>query len=156
MIEKGYSIGTVTSIKVLETTDEGIVTKLKIAGTKGSKTFERESARTILGLKSQQFEIPYEDLSYLIKSSKGTSVKPVSSVLTASGKVEVKGSINIKNAGGKITVVTSKEGGVVKGKGYGHQVGMSQHGAMGYAKEEGWTFDEILKHYYTGVTIEGE
>ncbi|MFS8541501.1 MAG: stage II sporulation protein D [Tissierellales bacterium] len=36
--------------------------------------------------------------------------------------------------------------------GYGHGVGMSQWGANGMAKK-GKTYEEILKHYYTGVTI---
>lgn len=36
--------------------------------------------------------------------------------------------------------------------GYGHGVGMSQYGAQGMAKE-GYTYDEILKHYYTGADI---
>ena len=38
-------------------------------------------------------------------------------------------------------------------RGYGHGVGMSQYGANGMAKE-GYTYDKILKHYYTGITIE--
>ena len=38
------------------------------------------------------------------------------------------------------------------GRGWGHGVGMSQHGARGMA-EAGYTFDEILKHYYTGITL---
>ncbi len=37
-------------------------------------------------------------------------------------------------------------------KGNGHGVGMSQYGAYGMAKE-GYKYDEILKHYYTGVEI---
>lgn len=37
-------------------------------------------------------------------------------------------------------------------KGYGHGVGMSQYGALGMAKE-GYTYDEILKHYYSNVNI---
>lgn len=36
--------------------------------------------------------------------------------------------------------------------GYGHGVGMSQYGANGMAKE-GYTYDQILKHYYTGTQI---
>lgn len=36
--------------------------------------------------------------------------------------------------------------------GFGHGVGMSQWGANGMAKN-GSTFEEILKHYYTGVEI---
>lgn len=39
-----------------------------------------------------------------------------------------------------------------EGRGWGHGVGMSQYGAKQMA-EEGYTYDEILKHYYTGVTI---
>ena len=38
-------------------------------------------------------------------------------------------------------------------KGYGHGVGMSQYGALGMAKQ-GYTYEEILKHYYTNVEIE--
>lgn len=38
------------------------------------------------------------------------------------------------------------------GRGWGHGVGMSQYGAKKMA-EEGFTFDQILKYYYTGVEI---
>ena len=41
----------------------------------------------------------------------------------------------------------------IKCKGYGHGVGMSQFGADSMAKN-GKTYDEILKHYYSGVRIE--
>lgn len=47
----------------------------------------------------------------------------------------------IECSGGQVTFVTS---------GYGHGVGMSQYGANGMA-EQGYTFDRILTHYYTGV-----
>ena len=36
--------------------------------------------------------------------------------------------------------------------GYGHGVGMSQTGANEYAKL-GWSYDEILDHYYPGTTL---
>lgn len=38
------------------------------------------------------------------------------------------------------------------GRGWGHGIGMSQYGAKQMA-QEGYEYDEILKHYYTGVTI---
>lgn len=41
----------------------------------------------------------------------------------------------------------------VVGKGWGHGVGMSQAGAKTMA-EDGYTFDQILKRFYTGVTIQ--
>lgn len=37
--------------------------------------------------------------------------------------------------------------------GYGHGVGMSQYGAQYYATMGGWSYLDILNHYYTGVTI---
>lgn len=37
-------------------------------------------------------------------------------------------------------------------KGYGHGVGLSQYGANGMAKN-GYSYDQILKHYYKGITI---
>ena len=33
--------------------------------------------------------------------------------------------------------------------GNGHGVGMSQYGAIGYANNEKWTYDQILSHYYS-------
>ncbi len=37
--------------------------------------------------------------------------------------------------------------------GYGHGVGLSQEGADLYAVYGGYSFDQILHHYYTGITI---
>lgn len=52
-------------------------------------------------------------------------------------------SFTIKKDKGKIRIQT---------KGFGHGLGMSQYGAQGMAKE-GYTYKEILTHYYTGVKI---
>jgi len=40
----------------------------------------------------------------------------------------------------------------IETKGYGHGVGMSQYGAEAMAKK-GYTYDQILKHYYQGIKI---
>ena len=40
----------------------------------------------------------------------------------------------------------------IRGAGFGHGVGMSQYGAMGYA-EHGAGYDTILRHYYTGTRL---
>jgi SpoIID/LytB domain protein len=40
----------------------------------------------------------------------------------------------------------------IRGAGFGHGVGMSQYGAMGYA-EQGASYSEILAHYYTGTSL---
>lgn len=41
---------------------------------------------------------------------------------------------------------------VITTRGFGHGVGMSQYGANEYAKQ-GWSYSQILKHYYTGISI---
>lgn len=41
---------------------------------------------------------------------------------------------------------------VLTGGGFGHGVGMSQYGA-GYMAQMGKKYDDILKHYYSGITI---
>jgi SpoIID/LytB domain protein len=40
----------------------------------------------------------------------------------------------------------------ITGAGFGHGVGMSQYGALGFA-EHGWNATAILAHYYTGTTL---
>ncbi len=41
---------------------------------------------------------------------------------------------------------------LLSGRGWGHGVGMSQYGALGFANE-GWTHDQILSHFYAGTTL---
>src|SRR3954464_14925732 len=41
----------------------------------------------------------------------------------------------------------------IDGHGWGHGVGMSQYGAMGYAAQENRDFRWILGHYYPGTTV---
>ena len=51
------------------------------------------------------------------------------------------------NEAGKISEIN------LYGGGYGHGVGMSQNGAQGMAKR-GYTYKEILRHYYQGISVE--
>jgi stage II sporulation protein D len=41
---------------------------------------------------------------------------------------------------------------VFRGHGWGHAVGMAQYGAYGFA-QNGWTYDQILAHYYPGTEL---
>jgi len=64
--------------------------------------------------------------------------------------------IDAGGTGGIAGVATSVTGTgyqiVFSGRGWGHGVGMSQHGAHGMALA-GYNFRQILQHYYTGVEI---
>jgi stage II sporulation protein D len=41
---------------------------------------------------------------------------------------------------------------VVEGRGWGHGVGMSQYGALGFARH-GWRYERILAYYYRGTEL---
>ena len=53
---------------------------------------------------------------------------------------------------GYIEIIKSDQGITFRTKGYGHGVGLSQYGANGYANN-GYSYRDILRHYYTGVVI---
>lgn len=42
------------------------------------------------------------------------------------------------------------------GRGYGHGRGMGQFGALGYAVDGGWGYQQILAHYYGGTALSGD
>lgn len=88
-------------VKILSYTDTGRVDKVEIGGV----IYTAEKLRTLLGLRSTNFNVEYEN-----------------------GEV------------------------IFKVTGNGHGVGMSQVGANYYAKQ-GYTFDKIITHYYTGVDV---
>lgn len=88
-------------VEILSYTDTGRVDKVNIGGV----VYTAEKLRTLLGLRSTNFNVEYEDKQVIFN--------------------------------------------VI---GNGHGVGMSQVGANYYAKQ-GYTFDEIIAHYYTGVDI---
>ncbi len=70
-----------------------------------------------------------------------------------------RGSVSVVTGSGTQTVVFSGSGATVvserfliSGSGWGHNVGMSQYGAKAMA-ELGFTYDQILKFYFTGVDV---
>lgn len=68
---------------------------------------------------------------------------------SATGR-ELRGALELYSAWFTLDITKSEV--VIKTKGYGHGVGMSQAGANGMARE-GAVYEEILAHYYSGVSI---
>ncbi len=75
-------------------------------------------------------------------------------VVTAMGKAELgaDGGIHYLTAEGEQTAAGVSCGYYIDGKGYGHGVGMSQHGSQ-FAAEAGYTYQEILSTYYPGTQL---
>jgi stage II sporulation protein D len=64
--------------------------------------------------------------------------------------VEVRSLLGLKSANFEVNITEQEVTFSVVG--YGHGVGMSQTGADSLAKE-GKNYEEIIKHFYTGVEI---
>lgn len=84
--------------------------------------------------------------------SKKTLLKSIISFIT-SGFIQIQ-QLGIETYEKPAMASSSKDVFVFRGRGWGHAVGMSQNGAKGMANN-GFSAEEIIKWYYTGVNIEG-
>ncbi len=171
--KRGYSCGTVTSFEVTKTTEMGNVNEIAIRDANGKTfTFARDNVRILQGLPG----VTYMSRRFTVSSNTGggsvqggfpvydgkttVSLDSVTAV-TAKGQVEVSAPATVRTEDGLKTIegktvqigASSGSGWTIKGGGYGHNVGMSQWGAYAMGKA-GFTYDEILNFYYTGVSIE--
>ncbi|MFE8701692.1 SpoIID/LytB domain-containing protein [Cytobacillus sp. FJAT-54145] len=123
------------------------------------KAFPVQNAAVYNALYSTWFDIDFSgaqrELS--VQTTSGTSTvtdMKGQKVQTTSGQVTLSDSkVSIQTTNG---IITNEGTGIttvtVKGKGWGHRVGMSQYGARGFA-EKGWTAEQILTHYFKGTTV---
>lgn len=149
----GMDVGTLQSITVDSTTDSGRVTKMTFHGTSGSKSAKLEKCRTVLGLWSQKFTVSPDKTSVIVTTA-GAAGAPLYAC-TGDGIKAVAGYVTQGQDGGTGYVNISDSGAenyIIEGGGYGHGVGMSQWGARGMA-ENGFTYDQILKHYFTDIEL---
>jgi stage II sporulation protein D len=156
---QGYTIGTVTNVYVAEYTEAGNVLRLALTDGTRTVTLSKENMRIVIGtgtLLSQRFRV----------SSGGALYVNDGEVLEGglSGAYAIDGSGNtVQLVGANFKAITATGIETVEavgnaseftfeGRGWGHGLGMSQQGARGMANQ-GWTYDQILKHYYTGVEL---
>lgn len=91
-----------------------------------------------------------KDFAKITKTTKAGTVKTVTIGNKKVSGEDIRETFSLKSA--VFAIKCNKSSVVFEVKGYGHGVGMSQYGADFMARQ-GSTYDEILKHYYTGVTI---
>ncbi|SHI03238.1 SpoIID/LytB domain-containing protein [Sporanaerobacter acetigenes] len=173
LLKNNINIGDIISLNSIEISENGRVVKLKIVGTKGEIVLEKDKIRQVFGysdIKSNWFDIRKIDGNnldnvieevYVMDAIKTVKIKLNDSYATSGEKAKI-----FSNREGFKRIVTDKgiedinkaqalNGSpqfVIEGKGYGHGVGMSQWGAKKMG-ELGYTHDEILKHYYSGVEL---
>ncbi|MGI5824923.1 MAG: SpoIID/LytB domain-containing protein [Bacillota bacterium] len=165
------SFGTFKELKLYYTdfgtggsTASGRVTKAEIIGTGATVSASKNNIRTLLNLKSTMITaggsngsgdgVPAE--VYVVNNS-GNKVKSQWKDLYgigADGIAKLLGGLSNIFVSTADRTYSGGSGGIsgtvtINGKGYGHGVGMSQYGAIGMA-QAGYTYDQILKHYYGG------
>lgn len=171
LTQKGINIGNAIDMKISSTSNGGRVSSLTITGTNGSKTLQNEEVRTFFNpsLDSRMFEIiaggkiisdeitVQSDSSKITQSLSDISIRGYDGILK---QVGLNNSMYVIGSAGQTSVYSmetqtsqaSSNTYMISGKGFGHGIGMSQYGAKGMA-EAGISYIDILKHYYTGVTI---
>lgn len=102
--------------------------------------------------KHSNFEIDFtqENSIKILEYTDGNRVKKIKIGNLELSGVEVRTLLGLKSA--NFTVTIEGENIKFQVKGYGHGVGMSQTGADSMAKS-GSNYEEIIKHFYTGVEI---
>lgn len=144
-------------------TKSGRAIKASIIGSGATVTATKNNIRSLLGIKSTLITVNGNNNSNIseqvyVKNGYGNSVKTSWKQLYAgdgNGIVQLLSKINNPYVSTADKTYALNKGNsatgnvVINGKGYGHGVGMSQHGAIGMAKA-GYTYDGILKHYYGG------
>lgn len=173
----GYSIGTVADVRVTRRTATDNVSEVTVTDTTGKTVVLTNSkVRTVFGLNSIRYTISggssaSVDVGLYTGSAQkgglpyavGAAGNSLPGLVTGSviGKTMLSAAGNVLSAAahGKKLASTgpapSSDGFTFTGTGWGHNVGMSQAGARAMA-EQGFTYDEILKFYFTGIEIAGQ
>ncbi len=120
-----------------------------------------DSLRSAFGssLKSINFTVKPSPSTVQVRTANG-SIQNVNhlygaKVQTGDGKQStiIADEVKVRTASSTVNQPTSSATYSFEGGGWGHRLGMSQWGARGMA-EAGKKYDEILKHYYTGIRVE--
>lgn len=162
----GHDVGRLQNIRVVDKTPSGRAYNLKLIGSAGEKNIRATAFRSALGttvVRSTWFDIELiggtvEGSVSIIERLGNTITKKLSGLSVIGGDRRVKkitgpvvalSANGVKRTIGQGTTAQMK----LTGKGYGHGAGMSQRGAMEMGRQ-GHSYEQILKHYYTGIKIE--
>lgn len=179
---RGYSCGEIVSMQVTQLTPIGNVNKIEITDANGkTMTFSKDNVRILQNISginyfSRRFEIIPNYANGAPQQSVGTGGSGNVSVFDGNtttdreslfaigenGAVEVTAPITVITAKGRVTI-TGEETAVqpsgdviswtISGRGFGHNIGLSQWGAYAMAKQ-GLNYRQILDFYYPGTTLE--
>ncbi len=157
---KNYNLGEVTGLEITKKSEAGRPIEVVVKGTLKPEgvIITKDKCRTFLGLYSQWYTVSTNaDVNVMVDGKEQKTPMSQVKVITKNGETKItdpEAQVTIVGADGKNTTVTAVPTEYYfVGKGWGHSVGMSQEGAKGMA-DAGFTYDQILAHYYQGTTVE--
>ena len=153
----GYQCSEIVDV-IFKNTDTGNVYSLTFVDTNGRNwTFSKDSLRITFGFKSLRFSLADDGIDYTLTDQ--TTLDSLHDIWTLNGDGELvqlsATPVYALTSQGVVEVPGSEMTGrtfVFNGTGRGHNLGMSQWGAYAMA-QQGFTYDQILKFYYTGIEI---
>lgn len=163
----GYPIGQLLDIVPSnQKTVSGRTLSMTYVGSTGSVTLRSEDSRRFLGLQSGWFDVVVQQGgsgNAVAHMSYGNEVVIAGVIASDPASVTLKVGQSYAVGAGQMLYRPSKYSVVHKGtvigavefsgRGWGHGVGMSQHGAMALAGQ-GWSYERILTYYYQGTVLE--
>lgn len=178
LINRGYSCADIVSMEVTQTTEIGNVNRVVITDSAGKTiTFSRDNVRLLQNLPgvtyfSRKFTITPNYTGGVIENTGEITPLPVTDgektesvtelfVATASGIKRVVLPVAVRTENGLISYGGSSSqrvvggeltGWTIAGRGFGHNVGLSQWGAYAMAAQ-GFSYEQILQFYYPGTSL---
>ncbi|MGI5959597.1 MAG: SpoIID/LytB domain-containing protein [Massiliimalia sp.] len=117
-----------------------------------TKTFTVEEMRTRLNSNGYDTSSDPSQWFQILEYSDGGFISKVSICGKVKSGMSLHYLLNLKSA--KAQIYLSDGVFTFATNGFGHGIGMSQRGAMGYARYEGWSYTQILNHYYPGTSVQ--
>ncbi|HEU5288646.1 MAG TPA: SpoIID/LytB domain-containing protein, partial [Candidatus Limnocylindria bacterium] len=157
MRARGLDVGTPTKIEVLRKSATGRPLLTRVTGTLGSRDIGMERARYYFGLKSNLFT-PTQQPSEQQWVDAGDIERLRDMAALGARKLRSNRDVSFDDTGRRRGMVVTEILFALParfsfvGRGFGHSVGMSQWGAQGMALG-GASYEQILKHYYTGIAL---
>ncbi|MBM7631309.1 SpoIID/LytB domain-containing protein [Geomicrobium sediminis] len=155
-IESKSRAGRVQSMTVTGMSPSGRVDTVRIPSANGSA----DSIRWSLGqsLNSTKFDVEFPDQDARVRLPGGgtSSVELNGAKMALPGEQTItlrSNQMQVRTANSVEVIRPSSDTVVFNGNGWGHGLGMSQWGAATMA-QQGYSYTEILQHYYTDIRIE--
>jgi stage II sporulation protein D len=158
LVENQHNVGALSQFYIQSYGESGRVLEAVFKGAAGQVILEKEAIRKLFGysnIKSTLVEV-IPDNAVTITNGNVIKEEDPSLLHVISGDnqiTKVSSDLVIKSLVSEVNVSSKPNAYTIKGKGYGHGVGMSQWGAKAMA-DQGAMYDEILMFYYTGTRVE--